>query len=104
MNPSSVKLFLALLWLIPGIGCLVHGLWAGQSLSLPFGPWRVPLAVPCLIFAALNFVRWWSDRTKCAAGSSPLLHHRRPRRDPEAEPDPTFRFDVPPSESTGRET
>jgi hypothetical protein len=103
MNSSAVKLFLALLWLVPGVGFLIHDVWTGQPLGFPFGQWRLPLAVPCLILAALNFARWWSARSRAAARPSPLLHHRRPRRDPDAEPDPAFRFDDPPPEAAGRD-
>ena len=56
MNPASVKMFLALLWLLAGGALLVQGLWSGDFILLRFGRWQVPLAAPFLIMAAINFV------------------------------------------------
>jgi hypothetical protein len=99
MNPSLVKLFLTLLWLVAGVCFLFHGLLTGRAIVLPLGRWQVPLSIPCLLIAALNFIRWWWTRSPSPAG--PGLRGRRPRRDAAAEPDPTFRFDDPPPGPTG---
>ncbi len=102
MNPSAVKLFLTLLCLVPGVGLAAHDLWTGRALGIPFGPWKLPLAVPCLLLAAFNFARWWSIRARAAAArSSHDLRARRPRRDVPADPDPAFRFDDPPPPAGG---
>jgi len=103
MNPSSVKLFLTLLWLIPGVGLLLHDVWTGRTLGVPFGQSSVPLAVPCLILAAFNVLRWWSLRSRPMGGSSPRVHHRRPREESQAAVDLTFQFDDPPAGSRGPE-
>jgi hypothetical protein len=95
MNPRAIKLFLALLWLVPGVGLLVYDLWTGEVTAMPIGRWRVPLEVPFFIMAALNFVRWWATRS--LAKTAPLSLRQRPRREgSESEPDPAFRFDEPP--------
>jgi hypothetical protein len=104
MNPSAVKLFLALLWLVPGVGLLAHDVATGQAIVLPIGRWSVPLSVPCLVLAAFNFVRWWLGRSRVTARRSPLVHHRRPRGDAASEPNPAFRFDDPPGEAGQHET
>jgi hypothetical protein len=94
MNSVRVKLFLTLLWLVPGVGLLVYDLWTGEVTVMPFGRWQVPLAVPFLLMAALNFFRWWATRCRTTAG--PSSQRRRPRRaGSESEPDPAFRFDDP---------
>jgi hypothetical protein len=102
MNPSAIRLFLALLWFAPGVGFLVHDLWTGQILGVPFGRWTLPFAVLCLILAAFNFVRWWAGRSR----PTPLTFRPRhvQRSDDDAEPDPTFRFDEPSAGPDGRET
>jgi hypothetical protein len=104
VNPSSVKLFLALLWLIPGVGFLAHDLWTGHSIAMPLGAWRLPLAVPCLVLAAFNGVRWWTARSRPTTNSSLPPRRRRPRGDSNAEPDPTFQFDRPPNGPGGSES
>jgi hypothetical protein len=94
MNPRAIKLFLTLLWFVPGVGLLVYDLWTGEVTTMPLGRWHVPLAVPFLVMAALNFVRWWATRSRTITASTTL--RRRPRREgSESEPDPTFRFDEP---------
>src|SRR5262249_34943053 len=97
MNSVRVKLFLALLWLIPGIGFLAYDWLAGQSHSFQFGGVRFPIAWAFLLFGAFNVLRWWAARP-VRVGRSPLLERRRRRRrgPPEVEPDPNFRFDEPP--------
>jgi hypothetical protein len=94
MNPTAVKLFFTLFWLVSGVGFLVHELWTGRVLRLPIGHWQMPLAMPFLLLAAINFVRWLAARTPTP--DRPPSRRRRPRREPDAEPDPTFRFDDPP--------
>ncbi|HEY1381946.1 MAG TPA: hypothetical protein VGF55_34425 [Gemmataceae bacterium] len=98
MNPSAVKLFLTLLWLVTGIALLARDLWTGRVLGFPFGRWLLPLAVPCLVLAAYNFARWWSIRSYAAAGSSPRSRRaRRPQEgDAGAESNPAFQFGDPP--------
>jgi hypothetical protein len=97
MNPSHLKLFLAVLWLVPGVGFLLLDWWTGQVHGLPFAGRQLPLAVPFLLFAAFNFLRWWATRP-IATGPVPRKPHPNSRRDPSAEPDPTFRFEDPPAE------
>jgi len=94
MNSAAVKLFLTLLWLVPGLGFLVHDLITGRPVAVPMGRWQLPLAWICLLLAAFNFVRWWSVRSR--VDLRPQLS-RRGRREPTGEPDPAFRFDDPPS-------
>jgi hypothetical protein len=91
MNPAAIKLFLTILWLVPGLGFLAHDLWTGRVIGVPFGQWQLPLSVPCLLFAAFNFIRWWSMRSRVTARFA--LRHRRPP--PKTDPDPAFRFDDP---------
>jgi hypothetical protein len=102
MNPTSIKLFLTLLWFVSGVGFLIHDLWTGHVIGLPFAGTQIPLWVPFLLFAAFNFVRWWAMKSR--AITPPAPRHRPHRRQPEGEPDPTFRFDEPPPEETGRDT
>src|SRR5262245_39213531 len=102
MNPSAVKLFLTLLWLVAGVGFLVHDLVSDHSFALPFGQWRLPLWVPCLLLAAFNFLRWRSNRTTMSR-SPEWLGRRRQARPTSVEPDPTFNFDEPPAEAGGPE-
>lgn len=104
MNPSSVRLFLTFLWLVPGVALLVHDVWTGWVTGIPFGGRTLPLWVVCLILAAFNFVRWWAARPRIADGPSRLVHHRRPRDESGQEPNPAFRFDEPPAEPGGRES
>jgi hypothetical protein len=104
MNPSAVKLFLALLWLVPGVGLLAHDVATGQAIVLPIGRWSVPLSVPCLVLAAFNFGRWWLGRSRVTAGTPLLPRHRTPRRESAGKPNPAFRFDDPPGEAGQHET
>lgn len=101
MNSAAVKLFLTLLWLVPGLALLIHDLATGPPVAVPIGGWQLPLAWICLVLAAFNFVRWWAARARI--NLSPRLSDRRRRRDSAGEPDPAFRFDKPPG-PTGRET
>jgi hypothetical protein len=98
MNPRGIRLFLALLWLVPGVGLLVHGLWTGDALDIRFGRWQVPLAAPFLLMAAFNFVRWWA--TRIPSTKNTLFRHRRRPTGSESESDPAFRFDEPPPHET----
>jgi hypothetical protein len=88
MNPAAVRLFLTLLWLIPGVGLLIHDLATGRAIIVQLRWWRVPLWAPFLVFAGFDFLRWlWAVRSRPRAPR---------RREPEGEPDPAFRFDDPP--------
>lgn len=102
MNPSAVKLFLALLWLVGGIAFLGHDLWTGQILGVPFGQWTMPFAALCMILAAYNFVRWRAGRSRLRALT--FRARRVHRSDDVSEPDPNFRFDESPPRPDGRET
>jgi hypothetical protein len=64
MNPSHVKLFLAVLWLVPGVGFFVYDTSTGQAHGLPFAGRQLPLAVPFLLFGTLNLLRWWVQRKR----------------------------------------
>jgi hypothetical protein len=101
MNPSHLKLFLALLWLVPGLGFLAYDGITGQVHALVLGRLRLPLAWVFLLFGAFNLLRWWAGRS-ARAGRSPLhdrrLRARRRDAETEHEPDPTFRFEEPPPE------
>jgi hypothetical protein len=97
MNPSHLKLFLAVLWLVPGIGFLLLDWWTGQFHGLPFAGRQLSLAVPFLLFAAFNLLRWWATRPIATAPVPPKLRPDLPRDSP-AAPDPTFRFEDPPAE------
>jgi len=103
MNSAALKLFLALLWLIPGVGFLCHDVVTGRTIGLPLGEWRLPLAVPCLLLAAFNFVRWWAARSRRPVEVTVAARRRRAATESPAEPDPAFRFDDPPS-PTGPKT
>jgi hypothetical protein len=94
MNPRGIRLFLALLWFIPGVGLLVHGYWTGDALDIRFGRWQVPLAAPFLLMSAFNFFRWWASRIP-SAKRTPFRQRRHPTGS-ESEPNPAFRFDEPP--------
>jgi hypothetical protein len=100
MNSSHLKLFLAVLWLVPGVGFLVLDWWTGQLHALPFAGRQLPLAVPFLLFGAFNLLRWWATRP-AATGPGPWRRPARPRRELPQEPDPTFRFDDPPPRAVG---
>jgi hypothetical protein len=103
MNPSAVKLFFALVWLVPGVGFLTHDLLTGHTLSMPFGQLRIPFAVPCLILATFNFLRWWAGRPRDKSAPFTVRTRRvRPDSEPEA-PNPAFKFDEPDAPA-GRET
>jgi hypothetical protein len=94
MNPAAVRLFLTLLWLVAGVALLVHDLWTGRVIGMPFGQWQMPFWIPCLLIAAFDFVRWWTVR--CRATPPRVLRCRRPREgNSESEPNPAFRFDEP---------
>jgi hypothetical protein len=102
MNSASVKLFLTLLWLVPGVALLVHDLTSGRAIARPFGRWQVPLAWLCLSLAAFNFVHWYVTRSWVKAPS--WFNDRRRHREPVVdEPDPNFRFEEPP-DAPRRET
>jgi hypothetical protein len=98
MNPTRLKLFLALLWLLPGLGFLAWDATTGQTHHLPLGKLRVPVGWLFLLFAAFNLVRWWAARPEpmpLSAFAERRLRQRRPHV--EAEPDSAFRFDDPPT-------
>src|SRR5438128_2639801 len=94
MKSAHLTLALALLWLIPGVGLLALDAWTGRVHALPFAGRHLPLAVPFLLFGAFNLLRWWVARP---APVRPRPGDRRRRSRPEGDPDPTFRFDDPPS-------
>jgi hypothetical protein len=96
MNPVRLKLFLALLWLIPGVGLLAYDWLAGQAHALRIGRLQLPIAWAFLLFGAVNLLRWWAARP-ARVDRSPWLERRRgrSRRPSEVEPDPNFRFDEP---------
>jgi hypothetical protein len=102
MNPAAVRLFLTLLWLLPGLGFLLNDMLTGRTIGFEFGRWRVPLWLPCLLMAGFDFIRWWAVRSRPAASES---WRRRPRRrsDPDAEPNSAFRFDDPPNPAGGEQ-
>jgi hypothetical protein len=104
MYLTRLKLFLALLWLLPGLGFVAWDAAAGQSHGLPLGPLRVPVGWLFLLFAVFNLVRWWAARPE-RARPSPFAERRlrQTRRHAEAEPDPAFRFDDPPTPSPSNE-
>src|SRR4051812_32953021 len=62
MNPTRLKLFLAVLWLVPGLAFLALDAVGGQVHGLPFDGFRLPYAWIFLLFAAFNFARWWAGR------------------------------------------
>jgi hypothetical protein len=100
MNLSAVKLFLGLLWLVPGIGFLLHDLVADRTIGVPFGRLRLPLSVPCLILATFNLMRWWWDRSRPGANQTTTLGRRARQPRLGDEGDPVFRFDDPVDEPT----
>jgi hypothetical protein len=79
---------------VPGVGLLVHDLWTGRVIGVPFGRWQLPLSVLCLLFAAFNFARWMSMRSRVTARLA--LRKRGRQESTEVEPDPAFRFDDSP--------
>jgi len=99
MNASYVKLVLAALWLVPGVGLLAWGGWTGRSIAvLPLGTVRIPLSWIFLVFGGFNLLRWWAARTTRVSADRWDRFRDRPRRrgGDAAEPDPNFRFDDPP--------
>src|SRR5262245_22256858 len=97
MNPKYFKLFLALLWLFPGLAFLALDAVTGQTHALTFGSLRLPLGWVFMAFAAFNLVRWWTVRPARAERLALFERRRsRPRRS-EPEPDSAFRFDEPPA-------
>jgi hypothetical protein len=104
MNPSHLKLFLALLWLVPGAVFLAFDLLTGQTHGLLLAGRRLPIAWVFLLLGALNLLRWWVGRSKPARSPSPFERRRgRRRRAADTEPDPNFRFDEPPSQARNDE-
>jgi hypothetical protein len=95
MNSSAFRLFLFLLWFVPGVGFLVFDLLNGQVTVLPIRGWRVPIEIPFFIMATLNYARWRMSRSQLPA-TPPTLRRRLRRPGSEGEPDPAFRFEEPP--------
>src|SRR5437763_15095491 len=92
MSLSWTKLFLALLWLVPGVGLLALEWTTGRVVSVTVFRRPLPLAWPCLLLGAYNLARWYAARRTPAPDWRP----QRPAvRDSEAAPDPTFRFGDP---------
>jgi hypothetical protein len=96
MNPSHLRLALAVLWFVPGAGLLLLDWWTGRAHALPFAGRQLPLAVPFLLFAAFNLLHWWATRSVAAGPPRALRSRPRPR---DAEPNPAFRFDDPPAQT-----
>jgi hypothetical protein len=92
MDLAWTKLFLALLWLLPGVGLLALEWAIGRVVAVPVGGRQVPLAWPCLLLGAFNLARWYAARRRPAARRPP---RRERRREAAAEPDSAFRFDEP---------
>jgi hypothetical protein len=100
MNPSHLKLFLALLWLVPGVVFLAFDLLTGQTHGLLFAGRRLPIAWVFLLLGAFNLLRWWVIRSKPYQPRSLFERRRgRRRRAADTEPDPHFRFDEPPAQA-----
>jgi hypothetical protein len=96
MNAGYVKLILAALWLVPGVGLLASEWWTGRAIvALPLGTVRIPLSWVFLMFGGFNLLRWWAGRTTRASADRWARFRNPPRRRDRdaAEPDPNFRFE-----------
>ena len=57
MNAGYVKLILAALWLVPGVGLLACEWWTGRAIvALPLGTVRIPLSWVFLMFGGFNLL------------------------------------------------
>jgi hypothetical protein len=99
VNATTLKLLLALLWLIPGVGFLVLDLVTGERHGARVFGRDVPYAWVAIPVGLVNLARWYASRPPRVEPSSLHRRHGERRRAPEppAEPDPNFRFDDPPT-------
>jgi hypothetical protein len=96
-----MNLFLAIVWLVLGLGVLAWQLITGdQSWGLRLGDTRISAAWLPMLLALYNLARWWGIRSARAneqylrtlEASRP--HHARhhAHREPPGPPDPNFDF------------
>ncbi len=98
MNATYLKLALALLWLVPGIGLLVNDIVTGRVTGFRVLGHQVAFAWVFLAFGVVNLVRWYLSRSRRSAVAEWDTHRRRRHRPAEpTEPNPDFDFSDPSS-------
>jgi hypothetical protein len=91
-------LILAIIWLVVGVGLIIHDSYAGNDgWFIPGLGWSAGWV--CLLLSAYNFLRWWSRRQSRRSREDEYrarLQQRNYRRHPppvrREPPDPNFNF------------